>query len=191
MRRPVGKAAALAVILTVAPMSRQSAWAAGCNVALRGLALKCVAAVCSPARALAVTSNLIGFMNLSHYFDRIAISLSAICIVHCLAVPLLIVLLPVAALSFGGDSHFHAVMLWLVVPISVLGLVLGYRVHARARIVVVGLLGMAIVAFAAIWGHAQWPISAEISVSLLGSLLLAGAHWFNFDVVRRVHVHHG
>jgi hypothetical protein len=130
-------------------------------------------------------------MNVSHYFDRIAISLSAICIVHCLALPLLIVMLPVAALSFGGDSHFHAVMLWLVVPISVLGLILGYRVHARARIVMVGLLGMGIVAFAAIWGHAQWPISGEIAVSLLGSLLLAGAHWVNFLVVRRVHVHHG
>jgi hypothetical protein len=57
-------------------------------------------------------------MSVSRYLDRIAISLSAICIVHCLAVPLVVAILPIAVLGFGGESHFHAVMLWLVVPAS-------------------------------------------------------------------------
>lgn len=126
----------------------------------------------------------------SRYFDRIAISLSAICIVHCLAVPLVVAVLPLAAIGLGDESHFHAVMLWLVVPISVIGLVMGYREHNRAAIVVAGIVGMAIVSVAAILGHGQWPISIEVLVSLVGSVLLAGAHWANFVVVRKVHVHH-
>ena len=125
----------------------------------------------------------------SRYFDRIAISLSAICIVHCLAVPLVVAVLPLAALGLGGESHFHAVMLWLVVPISVIGLVMGYREHNRAAIVIAGIVGMAVVSVAAILGHGQWPISIEVLVSLVGSVLLAGAHWANFVVVRKVHVH--
>ena len=125
----------------------------------------------------------------SRYFDRIAISLSAICIVHCLAVPLVVAVLPLAALGLGDESHFHAVMLWLVVPISVIGLVMGYREHNRAAIVVAGIVGMAVVSVAAILGHGQWPISIEVLVSLVGSVLLAGAHWANFVVVRKVHVH--
>lgn len=125
----------------------------------------------------------------SRYFDRIAISLSAICIVHCLAVPLVVAVLPLAALGLGNESHFHAVMLWLVVPISVIGLVMGYREHNRAAIVAAGIVGMAVVSLAAILGHGQWPISIEVLVSLIGSLLLAGAHWANFAVVRKVHVH--
>ena len=129
-------------------------------------------------------------MTVSRYLDRIAISLSAVCIVHCLAVPLVVVLLPVAALSFGGDTHFHAVMLWLVVPVSVAGLVMGYRVHYRAGIVALGVLGIAIVSIAAIVGHAQWSVSTEIMVSVAGSVLLASAHWRNFAIVRKVHVHH-
>jgi uncharacterized membrane protein (Fun14 family) len=129
-------------------------------------------------------------MTVSRYLDRIAISLSAICIVHCLAVPLVIAVLPLAVIGLGGESHFHAVMLWLVVPTSVIGLTMGYREHARLRIVVAGLIGLAIVSAAAVLGHGQWPVSVEVLVSLVGSALLAGAHWINFVVVRKVHVHH-
>ena len=129
-------------------------------------------------------------MSASRYLDRIAISLSAICIVHCLAVPLIVAVLPIAALGFGGESHFHAVMLWLVVPISVVGLIMGYRVHTRAAIVAVGMLGMAVVAVAAVRGHAHWSVLAETVVSVLGSVLLATAHWRNFVLVRKLHVHH-
>jgi uncharacterized membrane protein (Fun14 family) len=81
-------------------------------------------------------------------------------------------------------------MLWLVVPVSIIGLIMGYRVHHRAGIVALGVLGVAVISVAATVGHEQWPVSAEILVSIAGSLLLAGAHWTNFVVVRKVHVHH-
>lgn len=129
-------------------------------------------------------------MSVLRYLDRIAISLSAVCIVHCLAVPLIVAVLPIAALGFGGGSHFHASMLWLVVPVSVVGLLLGYREHRRGRIVATGILGMIVVAYAGVYGHGQWTLTSEILVSTLGSLVLAGAHWANLAVVRRVHVHH-
>jgi drug/metabolite transporter (DMT)-like permease len=129
-------------------------------------------------------------MTVSRYLDRIAISLSAICVVHCLAVPLIVAILPIAAISFGGDSHFHALMLWLVVPVSVAGLVMGYRVHGRLSLVALGVAGVLVVAAAATFGHEQWSPLAEVLVSVAGSLLLASAHWMNFVVVRKVHVHH-
>lgn len=129
-------------------------------------------------------------MSASRLLDRIAISLSAICIVHCLAVPLVLAVLPIAVLSLGADSHLHAAMLWLVVPVSVVGLIMGFREHHRAQIAVAGMLGLAVIAYASIVGHEQWPFSIEILVSLVGSVLLAGAHWANFVVVRKVHVHH-
>jgi len=155
-----------------------------------GLALGRVAEVCSPARVRPCRTISAPRMAASRYLDRIAISLSAICIVHCLAVPLIVVVLPIAALGLGGESHFHATILWLVVPVSIGGLVMGYREHHRAAIVAAGLSGIAVVAYAAVYGHGQWPLSTEIIVSVLGSLLLAGAHWANFVVVRKVHVHH-
>jgi hypothetical protein len=123
------------------------------------------------------------------FFDQAAIALSAVCIVHCLAVPVLVAVLPIAAVSFGGGGHFHSVMLWLVVPTSVLGFGLGFRVHGRLGVVLLGACGVATLVAAAVWGHSVWNEAAEVTVSVIGSLILAAAHWLNFREVRRVHRH--
>ena len=128
-------------------------------------------------------------MLLSKYLDRVAIALSTICIVHCLAMPLLIAVLPVAALAIGGDGHFHSLMLWFVVPTSVLGFGLGLRVHRRIDIVVMGAVAIAALAAAALWGHSAWDPSLEVTANVAASVLLAAAHWRNFREVRRLHRH--
>ena len=128
-------------------------------------------------------------MLLSKYFDRVAIVLSTICIVHCLAMPFVIALLPVAAFTFGSDGHFHSLMLWFVVPTSVAGFGLGLRVHRRVNIVVMGGVAIAALAAAALWGHRAWEPSVEVLVSVAASVLLAAAHWRNFREVRALHHH--
>ena len=128
-------------------------------------------------------------MPLTRYIDQIAIALSAVCIVHCLAVPLLVAILPVIAVTFGPSAHFHELMLWLVVPTSLVGLVLGMRVHKRKDLVLIGGLGMLLVALAALYGHDAWARWLEVGVSIVGSLVLASAHWQNFREVRRCHRH--
>src|SRR6185503_6852869 len=128
-------------------------------------------------------------MLLSKYVDRVAITLSTICVVHCLAMPFVIALLPVAALAVGGDGHFHSLMLWFVVPTSVVGLGLGVRVHRRFRIAALGAAAVAVLAAAALWGHTAWDPSVEVVVNVAASVALAAAHWRNFREVRRVHHH--
>lgn len=128
-------------------------------------------------------------MQHSRHFDQIAIALSAICLVHCLAVPVLVAVLPVAAVAFGEDQHFHGLMLWLVIPTSVAGFGMGYRVHRRAGIVALGAAGVVVLVLAAIYGHEVWRPDLEVVVSVFGSLFLGGAHWMNFRAVRRCHLH--
>jgi hypothetical protein len=128
-------------------------------------------------------------MVLSKYFDRIAIALSTVCIVHCLAMPVVLAVLPVLALTFGGDAHFHALMLWFIVPTSVLGLGFGYRVHQRARILVLGAVAIAGLGVTALWGHGAWDAAVETLVNVAASVALAAAHWRNFREVRRLHHH--
>ena len=128
-------------------------------------------------------------MPISKYVDRVAIALSTIGIVHCLAMPFVIALLPVTALVVGGDGHFHSLMLWLVVPTSILGFGLGLRVHRRVEIVVFGALAIATLAAAALWGHSAWDPSVEVVVNVAASVALAAAHWRNFREVRRLHHH--
>lgn len=128
-------------------------------------------------------------MIASRYLDRIAIALSTICIVHCLAMPLLIAALPVLAVAFGTDGHFHALMLWLVVPTSALGFSFGYKVHRNASIVAAGTAAVIVLAVVALWGHDHWNRTLEVGVNVVASLLLASAHWRNFREVRRRHRH--
>lgn len=128
-------------------------------------------------------------MVFSRYFDRIAIALSAICLVHCLAMPFVVALLPVVALTLGGDGHFHALMLWFVVPTSVLGFGLGVRVHGRWNCIALGAVAIVGLATTALWGHSAWDPSLEVFVNVSASVLLAVAHWRNFREVRRVHSH--
>ena len=126
-------------------------------------------------------------MSPSKYLDKIAIALSAICIVHCLAITLFVAMLPLATAAFGG--HFHGFMLWLVIPTSIGGFYLGYREHKRAVIGISGIGAIALISYAAMLGHGSWPGWLESAVSLLGGLVLVGSHWANFQEVRRVHVH--
>jgi hypothetical protein len=125
----------------------------------------------------------------SKRFDQIAIVLSTICIVHCLAVPLLVAFLPVAALAFGIGTHFHELMLWLVAPTSIVGIGMGYRIHRKAGTVLLGAIGLTGIAVAALWGHDAWPAANEAAFSVASSLVLAVAHWRNFRDVRLCHTH--
>ena len=128
-------------------------------------------------------------MLLSKYFDRVAIALSTICIVHCLAMPFVIALLPVTAFALGGDGHFHSLMLWFVVPTSVIGLGLGIRVHRRSEIAVLATIAIAALAATALWGHSAWDPTVEVLVNVAASVMLAAAHCLNFREVRRLHHH--
>jgi hypothetical protein len=102
---------------------------------------------------------------------------------------LLVAFLPLAAISFGSETHFHSLMLWFVVPTSIVGLGLGLHAHRHIWIVLLGALGVSVLAAAALWGHTAWATSVEVGVSVLGSLVLAAAHWLNFREVRRPHRH--
>jgi len=103
--------------------------------------------------------------------------------------PFVIAVLPLAAFTVGGDGHFHTLMLWFVVPTSLLGFGLGVRVHRRADIVALGVAAIAVLATAALWGHAAWDPSVEVFTNVGASILLATAHWWNFREVRRLHRH--
>ncbi len=130
-------------------------------------------------------------MLISKYFDRVAITLSTICIVHCLAIPVVVSTLPIVALTWGlDDAHFHTFMLWFVVPTSVLGFAFGYHAHRGAMIVLLGAVAIAVLAFVALRAHGVWTVGAETAVNVAASVLLAAAHWLNFRAVRRAHNHH-
>jgi len=66
-------------------------------------------------------------------FDKIAVVLSGLCLLHCLLLPFLLAFLPF--LGQFGDDHFHAEMLIFVIPVSAIALFVGYRRHGQIKVI--------------------------------------------------------
>ena len=111
------------------------------------------------------------------WLDAAAVTLSALCLVHCLALPLVVAGLPF--LTQYSEGHLHAQVLVVVLPLSTIALVLGFRRHREARIILAGALGMLLLVTGATVAHAQLGITADRMFTISGSLLLATAHFFN------------
>ena len=65
--------------------------------------------------------------------DRLGIIASAVCFVHCLAIPILLSLSAVFAHVLPSEEHTHRVLATLVTVIGALALSSGYRKHQRNR----------------------------------------------------------
>jgi hypothetical protein len=122
--------------------------------------------------------------------DSLGILLSGLCIVHCLALPLLLSLLPLFGESIFGGHGFHEMLLLFVVPLSLVALGFGYRRHHDARVLVYGATGLALLAFAT-YGYKLIGLSenAERSLSVIGGLIHAAGHVLNFRLTRALHDH--
>lgn len=106
--------------------------------------------------------------------DRIAIGLSGLCVVHCLATSVLLAL----AASAGGllvSPHIHEVGLALAIPLGAIALCRGIFTHGYMMPSAVGALGLGIMAGAIGLPHD----GTETLYTLIGVGLLALGHDLN------------
>lgn len=108
--------------------------------------------------------------------DAAAILLSLLCLVHCLAFPLLVALLPLAALPVDVGPLFHWLLLLLAVPIGLVALGRGRR-HAGPLPLAFGLVGFGLMAAAVALLH---DTPGEVRLTVVGVLLVATAHVANW-----------
>lgn len=116
--------------------------------------------------------------------DRTAIGLSVVCVLHCLALPLLLVLVPsLAALPFANEE-FHLVLVLFVIPISVVALFIGCRRHRDRSVLAWGLSGVVVLVFAAVFGHDVLGEIGEKALTVVGAVMVAIGHVRNFRLCR-------
>jgi hypothetical protein len=106
--------------------------------------------------------------------------LSGLCVVHCLALPVLAALLPLGMLVTEDDLRLHGIMFAVAVPLSVLGLRQGWLHHGRPWIPALGVAGLAFM------GWDLLPLGAihDHDWTLPGVLLVALAHGLNIRELR-------
>lgn len=111
--------------------------------------------------------------------ERIALGASLLCLVHCLALPVAIAMLP----AFGNVATLpHEAHVWLlafVAPATGTTLLSGYRSHRHPRPLAVGAAGLALIAIAALLLlETAW----ETPLTVAGSLMIVIAHGANWTL---------
>jgi len=122
--------------------------------------------------------------NAATWADASAIALSGLCLLHCLALPLLASLLPLLG-AWSEAEWVHGLFVALAMPVTGYAL---WRTHRRqclpGSMWLLAGGGLSLLAAGAL----GWPLAkAETGLTVAGSLMLAGTHLWN--ALRRRHGH--
>lgn len=113
--------------------------------------------------------------------DKLAIGISVLCMLHCLLLPLALILLPAATgLALLNHELVHEGLLFAIIPISVVALLAGYRHHGSLPALLFGSIGMLLLIGAVLVAHEQSGEIAEIAMTVIGSVLLIYGHVVNY-----------
>ncbi|WP_294390157.1 MerC domain-containing protein [uncultured Sphingomonas sp.] len=109
--------------------------------------------------------------------EALAIGAAAACLIHCLALPLIVLALPVVTTVLPIPTNFHLFALVLAVPTTAGVLFAGYRRHHLASPLVSGVFGLTLLTLAVvIWDGTV----RETLATVVGSLFIAAAHLANW-----------
>ncbi len=117
-------------------------------------------------------------------WDRVGISVSGICLVHCLLLPVALAALPLWPVFATVHAWLHPVFALLLVPTTLLALVGSYRQHRQNDIVVLLGAGLVLILVAGFLGHEAPGALTETVLTVLGSGLLITGHWRNWRARR-------
>ncbi len=106
------------------------------------------------------------------HVDLYAVGLSILCLIHCLALPALVVLLPLAA-QLSDNPFVHRLLVLLAVPVSLWAIRRAAAVDGSGPFMGVALTGLGLLLVAAFAGLAP---AYEESLTVAGALLLGAAH---------------
>lgn len=120
-------------------------------------------------------------------WDRIGIGASALCLIHCLVLPMLLSVLPLVSHSFVENERVHQGLALFIVVTCGFALIPGFRCHGRPAPLGLGTAGLLLLlsaAFVAVPLHAEaW----ERPLTVAGGLFLVSAHLLNLRFTRRTH----
>lgn len=109
-------------------------------------------------------------------WDLAGIGASLLCILHCVATPMVVVVLPALEVL---ERQTHAVFALSILCIGLLAFVPGYRRHRRWQVVILGLAGFGMLSAGVLVPEGAMSETAEVAVTVLGGAMLITAHLRN------------
>ncbi len=119
--------------------------------------------------------------------DRIGITASVLCAIHCAAIPFLLTMLPLWGLEFMADERVEMAMIGLSLVIGVWSLVGTYRKnHHKIAPVLILIAGFLLIGL----GHFIGNQPLEPVLIPLGGLTIAAAHVLNLRLLKSCSIKH-
>ena len=147
------------------------------------------------------------------WLDHLAIGMAAVCVIHCLLTPILLVALPIISTTFFVDANFHLWMILLVLPTTGFAVFMGCKQHRDEWVAGLSAIGLSLLIFVVAQerlsgGHAEHsaptdhhcevcaasasnlageptPLPASAWINTLGGLFLVSGHIRNFRLCRK------
>ena len=117
--------------------------------------------------------------------DKFAMSFSAMCMIHCLFAPSLIIL-SYSSLALTVESELiHKTILLLTIPVSIFAISLGYKNHPNNSIIYTGIAGLTILISALLIGESIGE-NAGLILTTIGSLMIIACHYRNYRICKKV-----
>lgn len=116
--------------------------------------------------------------------DRCSVVISAVCVAHCIALPPLLILFPLLGGTVLTDELFHVMLLWIIIPTSVIAIAMARRHHPDSLVLVLVSTGIMVLMVGAFWAHDHAEAWVDTTLSIMGSGLLASGHIRNFRLCR-------
>lgn len=130
------------------------------------------------------------FSSQALLLDKFAISTSTFCAIHCLSLPLILSVFPALSTTIFGQESFHVLLLFFVIPLSLVALTIGCKQHKSWFVALMGLVGLSILIFTGFYGHDVLGHEGERLATLIGASMLAAGHLRNYTLCRRVRCEH-
>ena len=121
-------------------------------------------------------------MNAQLTSDKLAITLSAVCVAHCFLTPSLLMFSSGFLFSFLENELIHKLILLCTLPISVLALALGYQNHKTINFLLTGVIGLTMLVGAIFLGEILFGEFGEKGITLIGSIFIAYSHYNNYRI---------
>jgi len=109
--------------------------------------------------------------------DKIGISTSVICAIHCAFLPVLISMLPLLGIGFLLKGWIESMMILLSIVIAGISIGSSYKIHQKRLPLVLLIIGLVLIAIARLF----LSENLEPLIVPVGGLTIASAHFFNWS----------
>lgn len=120
-------------------------------------------------------------LRYNYALDRLGLSASTLCAIHCAAMPFLVSVLPALGLGFLGGGTFELAMIGVSISIASLSLGSSYKLHRKLNPLMIMVSGGMLLVFNFFGheSHTELMESLHPYIAAFGGLMIASAHWIN------------